>query len=454
MALDDILIKIRTTFEGKGAQEASKSLDALDQSSRRAAPALDKTGEAAGKAGKATRVSAEEFTRAARSASVLTGSMEGLGALVSQVATRFAGIAKALPVIGAVIALVNVWYETIMAVVAAQKAAAASLRDITAGNADGRIHALAESFEKLQKSISKAADEEKRYVEGQQAMADSERDLTLAKLDADEQSALSKEPDPLKQAVIKAQFSERRVGVSSSAAVEAEMRKRDSLGRQRSLSELAAGGADEQVAALLSEYQSVSARGGSLAAKQKKAMDGAWFTSRFAIPFSDTAAGNELQPERDRNLKQQQTLQEEIKAAKELGDKSRGDAAYTSILLAAQSNRIQQSTISSRTTATAAAAGTTTATTAVSVADLAAQRAAAEAQLPQYQQQASTAQEYLSTIPDRIASGTYSQADQAAMQRALAAAEEQTALLQSFISRIGQEMSKQNEILRTLPSSR
>jgi hypothetical protein len=38
MALDDILIKIRTTFEGKGAQEASKSLDALDQSSRRAAP--------------------------------------------------------------------------------------------------------------------------------------------------------------------------------------------------------------------------------------------------------------------------------------------------------------------------------------------------------------------------------------------------------------------------------
>ena len=39
------------------------------------------------------------------------------------------------------------------------------------------------------------------------------------------------------------------------------------------------------------------------------------------------------------------------------------------------------------------------------------------------------------------------------MLQSLAAAQQQTALLQSFITRIGQEMAKQNEILRTLPSS-
>jgi hypothetical protein len=83
------------------------------------------------------------------------------------------------------------------------------------------------------------------------------------------------------------------------------------------------------------------------------------------------------------------------------------------------------------------------------VADLAAQKSAAEAQLPQYQQQAAAAQDYLSTVDSRVAEGTYSQADQISMQRALASAEEHTALLQSFISRIGAEMAKQNEILRT-----
>jgi hypothetical protein len=86
----------------------------------------------------------------------------------------------------------------------------------------------------------------------------------------------------------------------------------------------------------------------------------------------------------------------------------------------------------------------------VRVADLAAQKSAAEAQLTQATDSATTAKEYLTTVPERIASGTYSQADQNAMLQALASAQEQTALLQSFISRIGQEMSKQNEILRTI----
>jgi hypothetical protein len=447
MALDDILIKIRTQFEGKGAAEASKSLDSLDQSSRRAAPALDKTAAAAGTAGKATRVSAEEFTRAARSASVLTGSMEGMGAMAQQIASRFAGIASALPVIGAMYAAFVSWKAAITAVIAAQKAQAASLRDITATNSEGAVKAMAKAFDELQKSIATAGEEQKRFVDGQQAMAEAQKALTLANIDAAEQAALSKEADPLKQAVIKARFAEQRASVTATSDTETEARKADMLDRQRALAEMAQQSAAEQAAALQTEYSRTSLRGATLAEKQKTAMDAAW------TPKGVETAGAILQPERDRNLKELQDLAAQIKAAKDAEAKARLDADSTRTLLDAQLIRVQASRVTAGTTTTAAAATTTAATTAVTSADLAARRTAAEAQLGPLAAQASTAQDYLSTVPDRIASGAYSQADQAAMLQALTSAQEQTALLQSFITRIGQEMSKQNEILRTLPSS-
>jgi len=448
MALDDILIKIRTTFEGKGAAEASKSLDSLDQSSRRAAPTLDKTADSLGKVSKSARVSVEDFTRAARSASVLSGSMEGLGALAQQVAARFAGVAAALPVIGLLIAAFTAWKAAITAVTDAQKAAAASLRDITATNSENAVRNMAKAFDDLQKSISLAADEQKRFVDGQQAMADAQKELTLANIDAAEQAELSKEADPLRQAVIRARFAEQRSGVNTSAATEAEMRKADSLDRQRSLAELSQQSASEQVSALRGEFARASATGTSLSKKQRAAMNSAW------TPLGVEKAGAALQPERDRNLKEQQDLLEQIKSARQLEDKSRLDADSTRTLLEAQLVRVQAARVSGSTTTTAAAAGTTSATTAASVAELAAQRSAAEAQLGPLAAQASTAQDYLATIPDRIASGTYSQADQGTMIQALNSAQEQTALLQSFISRIGQELAKQNEILRTSSYSR
>jgi hypothetical protein len=460
MALDDILIRIRTMFDGKGSTEATKSLDTLDQSSRRAAPALDKTAAASTNASKATRVSTEEFTRAARSASVLTGSMEGMGAMAQQIASRFAGIAAALPVIGMLIAAFTAWKAAITAVIAAQKAQAASLRDITATNSEGAVKAMAKAFDELQKSIATAGEEQKRFVDGQQAMAEAQKALTLANIDAAEQAALSKEPDPLKQAVIKARFTEQRAGVTATSDTETEARKADMLDRQRVLAEMAQQSAAEQAAALQSEYSSTSARGAKLAEKQKTAMDNALFRSDKDIPGSTTSAFKEWQPERDRNLKELQDLADQIKSAKDAEAKARLDADSTRTLLDAQLIRVQASRVTAGTTTTAAAAGTTTATTAVQsaakeaeVQRLAAQKSAAEAQLPQAQAQAAAAQEYLATVPDRIASGTYSQADQAAMLQSLAAAQQQTALLQSFITRIGQEMAKQNEILRTLPSS-
>jgi hypothetical protein len=275
-------------------------------------------------------------------------------------------------------------------------------------------------------------------------MADAQKALTLANIDAAEQGALAKEADPLQQALIKARFAEQRSGVTTSADTDAEARKADMLDRQRVLAELSQSSAKEQIDALRSEFVRASAYGSNLASVQQRAMDAAW------TPKGVENAGAKWQPERERNAKVLQDLADQMMAARKASEKAGSEAEATRTLIAAQLIRVQASRVTATTANTTAAASTTKATTDISVADLAAQKSAAESQLSRAQGQAATAQDYLATVPERIASGTYSQADQNAMLQALASAQEQTALLQSFISRIGQEMSKQNEILRSI----
>jgi hypothetical protein len=237
-------------------------------------------------------------------------------------------------------------------------------------------------------------------------------------------------------------------------------------------------------------------------------MNSAW------TPIGEGIAGEEWQPERDRNLKAQQDILGQIEAAREIEKKSRIEADSTRTLLEAQLIRVQAARVSGTTTTTAAAAGTTSATTAVSVAETEKQRAEAASQLLKWQAQAANAQSVIDSAQTRIESGTFSAADNASalqdrsaaeyqiqqftavladldaklqllttpmpaapapavqpvyqpapaapapafqvapqmdsqsMQQAVDASQAQTALLQSFIDRIGREMAKQNEILR------
>jgi hypothetical protein len=447
MGLDDILIKIRTQFEGKGAAEASKSLDSLDQSSRRASPTLDKTADSLGKVNKSTRVSVEEFTRAARSASVLTGSMEGLGALVSQVATRFTALASALPVIGLLIAAFTAWKAAINAVIESQKAAAASLRDIKSQNFANGVNSMAEAYARLDKSIASANAKQKIFLEGQDAMEEAQHQLALASLAADKQAALSKETDPLKRALISAQFEEQLTGLNAGRARQKDARKLEALDATVVSASEERRAREDSIREMQARYSQGSKAGAELMAAQRTAMDAAW------TPRGRESAGKEYQDEINKNTESQKQLAEQIKKAQDDANSAALTEENARNLINAQLIQTQATKKFSGVSIADSASGTTAATTAVSMADLAAQKSAAEAQLPQYQQQAAAAQDYLSTIPDRISSGTYSQADQSAMLQALTSAQEQTALLQSFITRIGAEMSKQNEILRTLPSS-
>jgi hypothetical protein len=164
-------------------------------------------------------------------------------------------------------------------------------------------------------------------------------------------------------------------------------------------------------------------------------MNSAW------TPLGEGIAGENWQPERDRNLKSQQDILGQIEAARQLEDKSRIEADSTRTLLEAQLIRVQAARVSGTTTTTTAAAGTTSATTAVAVAETEAQHAAmkqqrgeAASQLLAWQAQAASAQSVIDAAQSRIDAGTFSAADNASAIQARSAAEDPIAQLTAFLT--------------------
>jgi len=423
MALDDILIKIRTTFEGKGAQEASKSLDALDQSSRRAAPALEKTGEAAGKAGKATRVSTEEFARAAKMASAAGGSLEGVGAVVSQLGTRIAGFAAAIPVLGLVWAAFVSWKTVIDTLIERHREQLRLLREIKDTNIAASLDAITKAYARMNAELDRTADKQQIMLDGQIEMLKVEQDLSEAKLKMAETTELAAEKDPIKQEAIRARYEAMQQTGRASSGIALQQMKIGGMNQELSTN-------DERLFNKRTKEQNLL---GIMAAVSASATD-----SNLSQEERKTAlaAQQEAANEIATNRKEQQQL--------ELRNEKLADQ------IAVETKRVEVMRLTASDAQTRQGWEVQKQDARVRVADLAAQKSAAEAQLTQAMDSATTAKEYLTTVPERIASGTYSHADRNAMLQALASAQEQTALLQSFISRIGQEMSKQNEILRTI----
>jgi hypothetical protein len=431
------------TSDTSGAQRATAALNGVNAAGGKAA-------EGTTAAAKSTRFSSEEFTRAARSASVLNGSMEGLGAMAHQLATKFAGIASALPVIGLMIAAFTAWKAAITAVVDAHKRNEEAMRSIKVGNLDSQIKSLADSYRRLTDEIDNTTTSQKLMLEAQQAIAESTARQEKANIDLAEISAMENEKDPLKQAVLKAGFEKQRVAVDSRLAGQSEETKMNNMW----VDFTQATNQRDEAKRQLPVVSNAAAQANRLYTDVVKQRDAKM--NQAESLFLGDAAFKKITDEYDPKIKElQQKADDALLVAKVAREKL--DAAERLLPALKMKLDAQQMALGARQTETTvsgrrASAAETSANTAVTVADLAAQKSAAEAQLPQYQQQAAEAQDYLSTIPDRISSGTYSQADQSAMLQALTSAQEQTALLQSFITRIGAEMAKQNEILRTLPT--
>jgi pyruvate formate-lyase activating enzyme-like uncharacterized protein len=483
MALDDILIRIRTMFDGKGSTEASKSLDSLDQSSRRAAPALDKTAAATKQGSSAFGSFAESVGRARESAGTLaerlgegtgvSGAVRMLGAGIRSLAGG--PITIAITAITSIVAAFVAWRQKIKEVQEASAKLAVETQKLREINLDQAVA----DYDKLADSMNKAAAAQDKINEAKQRFLDAQTATKLAKIDLDEAKALAAVNPENAEArkAVSLDFAQKRLAVQNEAAI--AKAAEESVAAQKKVSDGAKAMFVAQQA--LDKEESNLAKDLAIRASIVKASNRLMVEipaekadvlkrSRSLSANFGPGAGD-IQRESDRLTQERDNLQQFLAAnpieAVDANIKKRREALAqrreNSRLATAASMAASTDVATAQEKQTTVAVSSETATVKVqddvqtfkdqkARADLAARRTAAEAQLGPLAAQASTASDYLATIPDRISSGTYSQADQASMLQALASAQEQTALLQSFISRIGQEMAKQNEILRTLPT--
>jgi hypothetical protein len=465
--------------------QASVVITSDTSGAQRATAALNGVNAAGGKAAATAKQGASSFGslsegmgKARESASVLAERLgEGTGVsgvvrILGASIRSFAGgpITVAIVAITSIVSAFAAWRQRIQEVQDASNKLAIETQKLREISMDKAVA----DYDKLADSINKAASAQDRINEAKLRFMDAKTATQLAGLDLEEAKSLAKiNPDATEaRKAVTLDFSQRRLAVQNEAAI--SKAAEESVAAQKKVADgaramFAAEQALEQEESNLAKEMAIRAsvveasnRLGKLPAKEA-----AWSVM--------TGFGPGIGPVAEENARinqERESLTNFLASKSPLSDIDARVASLSVSVAQRKKNRslsISDSLAASQDVATAEERrnavylSTQTASTKLqdevltfkekqTAADLAAQKSAAEAQLPQYQQQAAAAQDYLSTVDSRVAEGTYSQDDQISMQRALASAQEQTALLQSFITRIGAEMSKQNEILRTLPT--
>lgn len=172
----DIMLRIRSFFEGKGTAEAADGIDRVGKAAGKTAPALGQSRESAEKAFGAINAATQ----------VTEGGLNGLGQTVKNLGSQFPGLsAAALGPIGLVIAAVAAWRAVVVSVLEAHDKLEATIRMIKIGNLAAQIKTESEAFDALYTSIRRAGEERQRWADIEQSKDDAVMRAELAKLGLD-----------------------------------------------------------------------------------------------------------------------------------------------------------------------------------------------------------------------------------------------------------------------------
>lgn len=427
------------TSDTTGAKRATNALNEVNAAGGKAA-------EGTKAAGASARVSTEDFTRMARTATAARGSMEGIGALVGQVAARIGGMAAALPVIGLLVAAFQSWRTAILAVNEAHKAQLESLRMIKVENAAAHIDALAASYSRLTKSLDNAAEAQKLLLDGQQALNEATAKQAKANLDLAEMDETAKEKDPLKQAAIKARYDRSRAGVDATLSGQSEETKMNQLLVQRTLAENKRDAAKEQLKTMGIEFAEVSSLYGTVQQQQDKKM---------ASAFTDSGRQkvlDEYAPKlKDLDEKKQKALLNVQGAREQVDSLDRGIKGMDLQLEAQQVGLGAQATIN-KVSGRRADAGVTQADTEIERARLQAEADKKSTALEQARKDQEDAGLAMQASDQALAEGHYSQADQINAQRAKESADQMVADLSSALSYLTNRINQLQAVVKNLPT--
>ncbi len=423
----DIWIKIRSIFESKGAQDATKGLNALSDAGNRAAPAMNKAAGAA-------KVSIEEFSRAARMASAAGGSIEGVGSVVQMLGTRIAGAAAAIPILGLAYAAFASWKLVIDTLIERHREQARLLRSIKDGNAVAGLDSITKAYERMSTALDRVTDKTHIMMDGQMEMLKVDQELNDAKLKAAETTELAAEKDPIKQDAIRARYAAAQQSGRSSTDANLQAMKVDRLKYDLSVNAeqmFDKRTKERDLRKLLASFSKAAMDPDRTPEEKKAAQENQAKASDDVIKIND-----ELQQLDLNNVRLVDQLAVESKRTEVM--RLTGSDAQTrqGWEIQKQDERVRVAEIEKQRTA------------------LEEQRAAAESQLAQVQERESSAQTYVDDSQSRIDAGTFNPQDNADVWQTLVAMREQRDLLQSVLASVRREQEKTNEILRTLPSAR
>ena len=421
MALNDILIKIRTTWEGQGAQSAAKGLSDIETAASRAAPAVNK-------ASGATRVSAEEFSRAAKMASAAGGSIEGIGAIIQQLGSRIAGFAAAIPVIGLVFAAFTAWKTVITTLIERHREHERLLRSIKDSNAVASIDSINKAYERMSTALDRVVDKTRVMMDGQMEMAKVEQELTAAKLRSAETAELQAETDPTKQDAIRARYAALQQSASSKTDANLQTMKIDRLQYDLSVNDEKMFDKRTLERDLMKKMATLSNAAIDPYRTPEERKDAQESQAKVAADLKKNS--EEIEQLDLAKVRLVDQLAVERKRSEVMHVTSSDDQTRQGMEVQKQEERVRVAEAERQRAA------------------LEQQRTAAEQQLRQAQDQNVNAQAFVDGTQARIAAGTYSFSDNANALQAVAASQEQTVLLRNYLEQIGRELSKQNEILR------
>lgn len=260
----DLVISIKSTFDGKGSAEAQKQLEA--------------TGKKAEDAGKSALTAQKGFTAMGQAAAATSGGIGGLADALGDMAQQIPALAGSARHIGLAIDGVLAWKKAISAVIDSQESLAKGLRDTAAGNAEAGVKTLTTAYAQLRESISDAADAAQDFYDAEASRDDAQTRADLAALDLEKaQRAYALSPDDKFGARrLDLDIAEQRAAIQDAAAQRKADRELNTLRSQSQAAAAAKAAAAEQMAASQSSFSDLGGQFSSASDRMRANINAAW----------------------------------------------------------------------------------------------------------------------------------------------------------------------------------
>jgi hypothetical protein len=206
--LSEILLKIRSTFDPKGAQDATKATQDLGKSTKDSADA--------------TQLSAKELNALNAVTNVSSGNIMGMVRSVITLSKSLEGLQVALPYITIIATAVIAFQKAIGAAVTAQADYQKMLNDIKTENATNSVNNLTDAYGRMKDAMDEAFNKGNDLMELEASMVETMKNNAIARENLRLAEAVAGTTDPNERARLEAESAQNKARIDSQFQEEAD----------------------------------------------------------------------------------------------------------------------------------------------------------------------------------------------------------------------------------------